>query len=99
MTFDSIIDTLNVAFKADPDAIRDLIRHRVSCNRALADHPTIQVSDGMSGSGFEDEPSFSVGLLGMLNGVIEPLTGERIAFRWDDSGKPLGFCRYTGGRS
>lgn len=88
----TLIDSLNAAWKADPDAILDLIEHRTSCNRALADHPTVQVA--VIGA-MEDE-HFSVSTLGLLNAVVQPLMGDCIAFRWNDDGTPLGFCVYQG---
>lgn len=59
-----ISDLLNSAFKADPEAVTKMVLGRVSCNRALADHPLIQVRVDYGGE-------FSVGLLGMLNGLLE----------------------------
>ena len=61
--------------------------HRGSCNAALRDHPTIQV-------GGEDDNHCVVGLLGIINGIIEPLTGERIAASWNDD-KFIGFVKYS----
>jgi len=53
---------LNQINELDPTVLPLLIGHRVPCNQALADHPTVQV--GKNGKGYE------VGLLGILNGFF-----------------------------
>lgn len=53
------VDLLNQALFDDREAITKLFEHRVSCNEALAYHPTIQVSE-----------DFQVGFLGLLNGIF-----------------------------
>jgi hypothetical protein len=58
------INLLNEAFKMDPEAINKLVGSRVKCNKELADHPTIQVL------GEGDPMTFTVGLLGILNGIF-----------------------------
>lgn len=59
---DAAIEALNSMLAADPDAMLALISHRVSCNDALADHPSCQVGG---------EPgAWVVGLLGVLNGIF-----------------------------
>lgn len=56
-----IVELMNEALALDPVAVRKLCGRRVECNRALADHPTIQVrSNGMR---------YAVGMLGVLNGI------------------------------
>ncbi len=69
------VDVLNEALKADGSTLRTLVSTRYECNGALADHPTIQVA--MSGK----KPV--VGLLGIINGIVERQTGERIAACYD----------------
>lgn len=82
------IDSLNDAFLRDPEAVRAVFAQpRVPCNEALADHPTVQVL-------FEKGETF-VGIFGMLNGAIEPITGERIAGKYADNGDLIGFCKYV----
>ena len=54
-----IVKTLNEALKLDKQAVVDLIEIRVSCNEALSEHPTIQVTH-----------ENKVGLLGILNGIV-----------------------------
>jgi len=57
-----LIDSLNEIAKHDPVAMGKLIEARVPCNEALADHPTVQVD--------AHEGSPTVGLLGILNGLV-----------------------------
>lgn len=54
---------LNDTLEIDPAAIATLCGMRIPCNQKLADHPTIQVRA-------EQDGSFSVGLVGLLNGLI-----------------------------
>jgi len=61
---DRTLAFLNELKDADSQAVKALIETRVPCNEALADHPTVQVHVR------EGEPGFSVGLLGVLNGLI-----------------------------
>lgn len=83
---DRVLSVLNTALKMDYEAICSLVELRVPCNEELANHPTIQVS--------ADGKQTKVGLVGVLNGVIEPLTGERIAYEFDDTNKILRFVAY-----
>ena len=73
VSLDEVIDFLNELLEVDCLAIQGLIENRQSCNEAMADHPTVQVhaycacgeEDGCSKCG-----EFSVGLLGILNGIF-----------------------------
>ena len=56
-------DLLNEALTLDPTAVATLVGMRVPCNKELADHSTVQVRQ-------DGENTFSVGLLGLLNGII-----------------------------
>lgn len=69
---------LNEAFSADPATMAKLVDTRFACNSALANHPTIQVAGG------DNEPH--VGILGILNGILEPMTGERVAAKYGENG-------------
>ena len=55
------LQTLNRALKADPDAMRKLLR-RKQCVRALAEDPDILVE--------EDEGVHWLSMLGLLNGIL-----------------------------
>jgi hypothetical protein len=56
---------LDMAVLEDSDAIDRLFRSRVTCLDELADHPTIQVQE-------EPDGSYSLGILGLLNGWLAP---------------------------
>ena len=91
---DIALQVLNEAYEADCAAMHALICNRVPCNQALADHPTIQVGTN------NVTPTFDVGMLGVINGIIDRLTGKRVAAKFsepDGSGQSrlVGFCQYA----
>lgn len=51
--------------------MQQLLEARVPCNEAMAHHPTIQV--GNSRDTDDPERPYTVGLLGILNGLFLPL--------------------------
>ena len=55
---DETIAFLNEALKLDPDAVKALCDTRVPCNKAMANHSSIQVGGA------------TVGLIGLLNGLF-----------------------------
>ena len=90
-----ILDCLNSAFKADPNAIHCLISHRIPCNTELAEHPDVVVGiNALAGAGD------TVGTIGLLNGVLSALGVEKIAVEFgpgpDGKQKMLGFVPYNG---
>lgn len=62
VTVDDAVAYLNELIELDRPAMAALIANRVPCNRALANHPTVQVGQRHGG--------FSVGMLGVLNGLF-----------------------------
>ena len=62
VTIDGAVKLLNEMLAADVGATAALIANRVPCNKALADHPTIQVHR-------QHDVTF-VGLLGVINGLF-----------------------------
>jgi hypothetical protein len=66
ITLEETITLLNELLKLDEPGMRALIEQRVPCNKALADHPTVQVQAR------EDAQSMQtvVGVLGILNGLF-----------------------------
>ena len=89
------LQTLNEAYAADSNAMHALICNRVPCNKNLADHPTIQVNVNK----VTPEESFAVGMIGVINGIIERATGKRVAAKFsepDSEGQRqlIGFCEY-----
>lgn len=61
------VSVLNEALSLDPIAINSLVNERVSCNRALAEHPEIEVRPTVEGD--------VIGLLGILNGILRRIGG------------------------
>lgn len=90
------IGVLTSACEADPAAMHALICNRVPCNQTLADHPTIPVDVNLVAAG----ESYAVGMLGVINGICEEVTGKRVAVMFsdppDDEGrrKIVGFTQY-----
>ena len=60
-TAERLVKLLNEILKTDPIALACLINNRVPANTSLANHPTVQT--------FMDGNGFTVGLLGILNGL------------------------------
>lgn len=73
---DEIADVLNDILLTDRTALQRLIRFRVECNYDLANHPTVQVAKSDKSLG---EGEYDVGLLGILNGILEPILGCYVA--------------------
>lgn len=82
MSNTQIINLLNEALKADPDAINALVNYRVIANKNLMDHPTIQCRE-INGKSY-------VGLLGVLN-AISLIDNEHIVAIFDESDQVLEF--------
>jgi len=59
ITIDEVITLLNELIALDKSAVAALLANRVPCNKALADHPTVQV-------GLQND----VGMLGVINGLF-----------------------------
>lgn len=97
VTVQMFIDILNEALALDKNAISELIENRVSCNEGLAEHPTIQVSEFESGDGFKTWTENTIGMLGIINGICEKITGKRVAYDFDDNtGEIKKFIQYNG---
>lgn len=94
-TFEVFLRILNEAYAADPAAIHSLICNRVPCNFTLAEHPTVEVCT----SPVLDGLNFTIGILGIINGICVASTGKRIALKFselDSAGarKIIGFQEY-----
>lgn len=90
LTVDDTIATLTDIAETDPVAMGKLLEARVTCNDALADHPTVQV-----GQRNPDNDDYTVGILGILNGLFgcdEDQWGY-IAAIVDENGRCTGFGR------
>ncbi len=92
---DVILTYLNDAFKADPNAIHVLFANRVPCNMTLADHPLVQVAENRALMGVGD--NFTVGSLGVINGMLTALGYDKIAmsFTTDTIPQFIGFVKYV----
>lgn len=66
VTLEAVITRLNEALAADRAAVEALLRHRVVCNAALAQHEAIPVVN----EGSQDRPVYVLGMMGLLNGVF-----------------------------
>jgi hypothetical protein len=58
-----VVDLLNEALRMDEHGVSDLVDERITVNKFLANHPTIQCVDTGRGR-------YEVGLLGFLNGLF-----------------------------
>lgn len=85
----SIVDLLNEVLEINPEALLALLKVKVPCNDALADHPRIQVGVG------EFDSHFSLGFLGLLQGLSNG--DEYLASIWTKEDPPQldGFCILT----
>jgi len=79
-----VFSFLNELVAMDPKAVELLIEHRVPCNEALANHPTVQVRGNST-----------VGFLGALNGLFGAYGDGwgSIAAVFEDDGRLVGFER------
>lgn len=75
---ESTIKVLNEFHRLDPIGCQALIDNRVFTTEGVLNHPAIQVSCKEDGS----EPK--VGILGILNGVLETAGADRVAVVLDD---------------
>lgn len=57
-----VLELLNHLLDVDREAMEALVNLRVKCNEKVADHEFVQVLD--------DNGSYSVGILGLLNGLF-----------------------------
>lgn len=63
ISIEQTIDMLNELVNLDRNAVLNLIINRVPCNQGIADHYSVQIQR-------EDDGSFSVGLMGVINGLF-----------------------------
>ena len=86
--FDAFAGVMKSGLLCDPLAITSLAKTRVQCNASLAIHPTIQVQECTDGT-------FTVGMIGILNGILEELTGRKFSYMIDGSGSVLDFVPHN----
>jgi hypothetical protein len=85
------IEVLNEALNADRECLKKIFGTYYPCNDKIASHPYIQVKN------FPKIPEYPhhLGTLGLINGIIEPLTGKKIAAMYSDTtGELIGFTEY-----
>ena len=87
---DAVVDyavaVLNEAAVADPQAVGELVEHRVFCNGGLAGHPTIQV--GTVGPPRQEQAV--IGMVGLVNGILGVVPGSTrgfVAYKTDATGR------------
>lgn len=90
------VTILNEAFESDPLSVSSLLQIRIPCNEELANHPQVVVREETELVG---PPTYSLSAFGIITGVVERLTGYRIARQigiTEDTGREIlvGFCLY-----
>lgn len=86
------LQVLNSAYEADPAAMHALVCNRVPCNQALADHPTVVAVTNKVAMG----ESYTVGMIGIINGICAAITGERVAVQFSDTPDEDGCSKIVG---
>ena len=84
-----MIDALNYTVRKHGIALEILVEHRVPVGNDIVDDPAMIPNE-------EPDGSFTLGLLGVLNGCLNAAGLPRIASRWRDDGLLLEFCLYKG---
>jgi hypothetical protein len=87
VTTQVVLDVLADAFVLDRNATEELVKRWVTCNEELAAHPLIQVRS-LAGNNF-------VGFLGFLNGILAASGQPKVAAKFDDAGRLIGFQEYA----
>lgn len=93
---EAMVDCLQSAFVADPNAMHSLVCNSVPCNQTLADHPHVVVNDVP----VLTSSLYRVSLMGVISGILDAAGLPKIAHKWsepihEDGGREfLGFCRY-----
>src|SRR6185312_14369952 len=84
MRSQQIVDLLNELHGLDPTFLDTLIEHRVPCNKAIEDHPSVTVHAE------KPEDPGVVGLLGIIEGIVG-IDGDIIMADYDADKKLIGF--------
>lgn len=84
-TIEQVVDVLNRATVKDRKAMAQLAAHQVQCDRLLADDKDIQVR-------VNEDSTFAVGMVGILNGLFGNKEDGYVARCYDDeTGEFRGF--------
>jgi hypothetical protein len=87
VTIESVCETLNSLLELEPETMQSLLAFRVECGQAMAEHETVQVKDEGAGK-------YTVGILGLLNGVFgKDENGNGNLCAMYSNGKLAGFRR------
>ena len=87
ITIQDVCDLLNELLEKDRYCINSLLFTRVTCNKAIADHPTVQVQQ------YKNDKLPAVGLIGIINGLFGIREDGMGAFcaEVDDNGELITF--------
>lgn len=93
VSIDDVLEVLNRIVNTDPQAAHDLIETRVDCSDALAKDPTIQVAKKEVAMLGTTAKFYSVGILGVLNGIfgVHDDNYGAIQVTMEDDGTVVGF--------
>lgn len=90
-TAQKFLDVMNRAWKYEPEGTFDIIMAKFPLRtKIILDDPTIVCEEVPFSPG-----NFQFGALGLINGILSELTGERIARIWEGTSFK-GFTIYTG---
>ncbi len=70
VSIDDVIVFLNELIELDKDMVVELLIKRIPCNKAIAEHPTVQVFCDVELSGQSFKNVYSVGMMGIINGLF-----------------------------
>ncbi len=73
-----MVDCLQSAFEADPAAMHALLCNRVPTSQAMVEHPHVICEEIEV---LDDSPA-CVGMLGVLNGILEAAGLHKVASKW-----------------
>lgn len=79
MSIEKVVAALNGAFAADPGAMRALVINHVPCNMGLVNDPYVICEEDRNLAG----DHFTVGMLGVINGVLAAAGMTLVAAKWD----------------
>lgn len=88
------IEILNDVHKHDKRAMQELLDRRVDVRAGLGLHEHIVV--GVRPFGEMGPASDTIGMLGILNGILSRSGAPKVAMQIDENGKLISFCEYKG---
>ena len=88
--FNAVLECLNSAYKADPVAMHALNSLRFPTNEAMLNHPHVEVAN------HQMFPGYTVGVLGLINGVMRAMGLPNIASKWEKKDAETGRMELVG---